>query len=363
MKRTFAAPGVLLLLLLSLSGCSAIGDKMASISIIYSVTAVISLLLLIGYCCFVRKKDVWCLFLFSCVFVVNAGYLTLSLSKTIEEALLANRIAYLGSVFLPMSMLLIILGVCKLNYKKWLPGLFMGLGVLVFLIAASPGYLDIYYSQVSLQVINGVTVLEKVYGPWHSVYLFYLLFYFVAMIGMIIYASRKKTISSKMHALILLVAVFVNIGVWLLEQLVKVDFEFLSVSYIISELFLIGIYLMLQEWEQPKKAPEAAPKEEVPVRAADETPVAGNQEAPLSLPQRVSPEQCAHFAAQIDRLTPTERVIFDFYLDEKTTKEVMQALNIKENTLKYHNKNIYGKLGVSSRRQLLEIAAALKSKE
>ena len=44
------------------------------------------------------------------------------------------------------------------------------------------------------------------------------------------------------------------------------------------------------------------------------------------------------------------------------TKEIMNSLNIKENTLKYHNRNIYGKLGVSSRKQLMEIAAALKDK-
>ena len=38
----------------------------------------------------------------------------------------------------------------------------------------------------------------------------------------------------------------------------------------------------------------------------------------------------------------------------------MAALEIKENTLKYHNKNIYAKLGVSSRKQLVMIASLLK---
>jgi len=34
-------------------------------------------------------------------------------------------------------------------------------------------------------------------------------------------------------------------------------------------------------------------------------------------------------------------------------------MNIKENTLKYHNKNIYSKLGISSRKQLLAMAEML----
>ena len=41
---------------------------------------------------------------------------------------------------------------------------------------------------------------------------------------------------------------------------------------------------------------------------------------------------------------------------DEATKEVLAELDIKENTLKFHNKNIYGKLGVSSRKQLVSLA-------
>ena len=40
--------------------------------------------------------------------------------------------------------------------------------------------------------------------------------------------------------------------------------------------------------------------------------------------------------------------------------KISELLGITENTLKYHNKNIYGKLGVSSRKQLKEIALRIK---
>ena len=73
-------------------------------------------------------------------------------------------------------------------------------------------------------------------------------------------------------------------------------------------------------------------------------------------------ERCAYFSAQMIRLTPTEQIVFDAYLEGKTPKDIMQMMNIKETTLKYHNRNIYSKLGVSSRKQMLEIAAALNIK-
>lgn len=64
-----------------------------------------------------------------------------------------------------------------------------------------------------------------------------------------------------------------------------------------------------------------------------------------------------HFVKNLDALTPTERKIYGLYIDNRKTKEICEALDITENTLKYHNKNIYSKLGVSSRKQLKKLAA------
>lgn len=83
---------------LPLSGC-AVGDKSASLAAVYAAAAILSLLTLICYCVLVRKKDPWFLLLFASVLLVNIGYLTLAVSKSLEEALLANRIAYFGSAF------------------------------------------------------------------------------------------------------------------------------------------------------------------------------------------------------------------------------------------------------------------------
>ncbi|MBQ7344812.1 MAG: hypothetical protein IJW45_01960 [Oscillospiraceae bacterium] len=335
----------MLLLLLTLSGCTGIGEKTASMSIIYGATAVLSLLLLVGYHCLVPKKDVWFLVLFTSVLVVDVGYFILSISSTLDDALLANRISYLGSVFLPMSMLMIILDVTKLRYAKWLPGTLLGIGLVVFLIAASPGYLDIYYKEVSLETLAGASILRKEYGPWHCTYLFYLLAYFAVMVGAIVYSMVKKKIDSPVHATLLAAAVLVNIGVWLIEQLVDIDLEILSISYIISELFLLGLHLIMVENQRLKELV----KEGQVAEAAVPLPA-----DPAPGPQ-FTDDQIALFRSGLGELTPTERTIYEAYTAQKTTKEIMAMLTIKENTLKFHNKNLYSKLGVSSRKQLVQL--------
>ena len=68
-------------------------------------------------------------------------------------------------------------------------------------------------------------------------------------------------------------------------------------------------------------------------------------------------EDYDYFICNLKTLTPTEARIYELYLKGKTAKEIATILGIQDNTMKYHNKNIYGKLGVSSRKQLLRFAA------
>jgi len=72
----------------------------------------------------------------------------------------------------------------------------------------------------------------------------------------------------------------------------------------------------------------------------------------------IDPDSFALFQQCLHTLTPREREIFDLYLDGKAAKEIMEILSITPNTLKYHNRNIYSKLGVNSRKQLLLYATA-----
>jgi len=351
MKKLLFAAMFLILTTMGLSGCNAVGDRAESLSIIYGAAAALSLLLLIGCLFLVRKKKTWFVLLFSSVLVVNIGYTVLSVSTCLEMALIANSIAYSGSVFLPMAMMMIILNVTNTRCKKMIPISLIVLSIVMFLITASPGILPIYYKEVSFSVVNGVSTLVKVYGPLHPLYLFYLIGYFIAMVSIIVRASIKKTFDAASHAVILAIAVFVNIGVWFIEQLSDINFEMLSVSYIISELFLLGVHLVMNENQRLR---ELVMQKEEALKATNVT------EIPAKI-DSISAEAMECFTIGIDTLTPTERSIYEAYLAGSSTKQILSEMNIKENTLKFHNKNIYGKLGVSSRKRLLEVYRAVNA--
>lgn len=222
-------------------------------SFTYGMFSMIALILL-GACIVVdRKKEIWLRLLFISVFICDIGYFMLSVSKTLGMALMSNRIAYFGNVFLPLFMFMIFLNLCKVNYRKWVPVMLSIISFLVFVIAASPGYLTVYYKTVSIEIVDGVTRLVREYGPLHSLYYAYLFLYFVMMLSVVIYSIAKKKIESDIYGIFLLFTVLINLLVWFIEQFLPRGFEFLSISYLLSEALLLFLYAVFQEYNMKQR--------------------------------------------------------------------------------------------------------------
>jgi len=76
--------------------------------------------------------------------------------------------------------------------------------------------------------------------------------------------------------------------------------------------------------------------------------------------KEIDPDDYQNFLLGMQTLTKTEREVFDWYLRGYSAKEIIALKGIKESTLKFHNHNIFNKLGVSSRKQMLRYAALMQ---
>ena len=76
----------------------------------------------------------------------------------------------------------------------------------------------------------------------------------------------------------------------------------------------------------------------------------------------VDEEEYNRFLECLATLTRKEKEILDLYVKGYSSKDILETLNITDNTLKYHNRNIYSKLGVKSRKQLLMYMTLLQNK-
>lgn len=305
-----------------------------NVSHIYGMMTCMSLVLACGYCALIQKKEMWLVWLYFSVFIANLGYFTISISKTLEEALLANRLAYLGCVFLPLFMLMSVVKVCKLIIPKWYMGLLISISCITFLLTATQGYLPLYYKDVRLEFVNGTAQLIREYGPLHRMYHVYLLGYLGLMVGTIVYSTVKQRATTYIHGTLLAVVVLMNMMIWFVEQFISRDFEFLSVSYVASELLLLLLYAMIQECEIARE-----PVEDINLIVNGEKPEFGRvlQECP-----------------EVERLSLREKDVLKKILEDKKRKEIADELYITENTVKKHISNIFSKLEVSNRNELYE---------
>lgn len=77
----------------------------------------------------------------------------------------------------------------------------------------------------------------------------------------------------------------------------------------------------------------------------------------------IDPADYQYFIDGLQTLTEAERNLFEYYLAGKSVKEILALTGIKESTLKYHNHNLLGKLGVSSRKQMLRYAEVMRNQK
>lgn len=286
-------------------------------SVVYGITATVALLLLVGYLVLVQKKQPWMLFLFCCVPVVNLGYLLLSLARTKTFALVANGIAYFGSVFLVLCMFMVIAGLCGLSFSRSTSLVLLGAALVMFAVVCSPWYYD--YAATTFTAEG----LQKVYGPLHNVYALYLVGYFVAMVVVIFRSIGHKRGTAHKHASLLAAIVFGNIAFWLVEKFVEWDFEFLAVSYLFSEVLLLGLYWMMQDYVHVSTLVET-----------DRAAVLMDR-----LPEGVT-------------LHLREEEVLRAILENKKRREIADQLNLSENTVKTYTRSLYKKLGVANREEL-----------
>jgi len=320
-------------------------------TLIYAIAFAAALLMLAVYFRVDHSRNVWLMLLFICVCVCNAGYLLLSLSKTLTAALISNSVAYLGNVFLPLFILMMVIRLSQIKLPKWLPGVLVAVNIIMFLIASSGGYSRIYYKEVSFELIDGAHRLVKVYGPLHFLYKIFLFAYFGAMVAIICFTHIKKTAISTKHTAFLAIVVIGNIALWLAENLINTGFEFLAISYIMTEMLILMLYSIINDHESSAC---------VKVKTALHIP-----ESALDIPSHTdepdgfSLEQISLIFSrwpQTAALTQREHEVLGFILEHRKRKDIAQVLFVTESTIKKHTTNIYKKLGVTCREELFATA-------
>lgn len=89
---------------------------------------------------------------------------------------------------------------------------------------------------------------------------------------------------------------------------------------------------------------------------------AENEERITETPPVPTSKLYDEFTKNVGTLSPAERAVFDLYLKGHTASEITDILYLSINTIKTHNKRIYTKLNVTSRKELMLFIEMMKER-
>ncbi len=208
----------------------------------YLLCTVISCVLLYMMLTMIRQHNVLHMLFFVFVCISNFGYTFLALSKTLEEALLANKILYICS-FLPFIMILSNAQFCRIRVPGWAVAVLAAANAVQLFFINTIGYNRLYYTDVSIGDYNGVTYLIKSYGPGHTYYIILLFFQTFLAFTVIIYSLRRKKNTTYNTILFLGFGMIFTVILYIVERRIKLEIDLLPLAYVINAMvYLIVSY-------------------------------------------------------------------------------------------------------------------------
>lgn len=174
--------------------------------------------------------------------IVNFGYWQLAMSHNLEEALLANRIAYLDGTFLTLFIFLAVAQFCRIRIPAWMIAAMSVAGFVVLGLSYTGGYSTIYYSNVSIVRRHGVTFLVTQDGPAHILYTCLIVVYALIDLGIMIYAFRNKHKVSYINTFFLLATELFCMAVYAIESFTVCEIQLLPFAYVLNMALLFVLF-------------------------------------------------------------------------------------------------------------------------
>lgn len=217
--------------------------------IYYFITAILSLLSLavFVYRDNEKKTSYYLKMLLIIVCVANFGYLALGNSSTLEEAVLAKKITYLGGCFMPPVMAFCMCSLCNIKLKRQVKSLCFLFSVIVYAMVLSAGFTDFYYLSIRMGKVNDATALVVEHGPGYKFFYIILYGYIVADIVITIIAFIKKQVTKK-NLYLLIALQGITIIAFLAGRLKAPTFEIMPAIYVVDVCILVIIQIQISRY-------------------------------------------------------------------------------------------------------------------
>lgn len=172
-----------------------------------------------------------------------------SSSQSLETAIVANALIYVGACYIPLLMVQFLTGLCNLKLPKLCRIGLLIYSTIVFGCTLTVGHLPLYYRHVELVKAKGYSYLVKDYGPAHSLFVAMMILYGGLMAAYIIYTLKNWKKMAVQTVVTISGLGFAVFFMYILEQVLKPTVSFLTIGYLAGIIFLMGYYKRLKMYD------------------------------------------------------------------------------------------------------------------
>ncbi len=190
---------------------------------------------------FQNQRNIYIYYSFYAILVANFGHWLLGFSETVEGAVIANKVNYLGGSFLPMFMFFALLKVCKMTIPKWLHVTLIFMSFTICALAMTVGYFPAYYKTVEYVVQAGVGNYVATYGWAHSLFNAFLVSYVILDIWIIARAIMHQKMVSLKNIVAMIIGEIATIMSFFLARFLGSDMLIMPFIYVLDQILLLYI--------------------------------------------------------------------------------------------------------------------------
>lgn len=179
--------------------------------------------------------------IFTFIPIACLGHLLYSVSGTLEEAVVAQKVIYLGSSFLQLFILLSIANLCQIDVGRWVRTLLFVLCSVAFMGSLTIGYTNQFYRTVSFDIVDGVSVLERSYGWMHTTYYAVVVLFFVLGFVAICYSWANRRQVPRTIILLLVIPYAIVLLSYFVGRRIYARMDLMPLGYLLAQITYLVI--------------------------------------------------------------------------------------------------------------------------
>ena len=189
--------------------------------------------------------------IFWIVLIANGGYFSLALANSVETAVLAKKLCYVGGCFIPLLVFFNICSLCKIKISRIVSTVLTVLCLIAFVGVLSIGVSDLFYESFSLVKVNNISILDKENGPLYYLYLAELIGLNIASIVVVAISLRPKNrkFVSYINSVLLLIPLAASTLVYIIQRVTDSIIDWIPLSYMVFTTIFFIVYRRTENYD------------------------------------------------------------------------------------------------------------------